>query len=308
MNRDDIILLLDQRFDTISKENTSVQDLMDDFLIELVVKEYGEGILNKPLRLTNEEMDIIVNDPFSTASPVQFNKLTSGEYALCPMFRQTKALLKIIDEAEELKLTAIGNLPPKIVKELYPLGVKNWFIEEAGYKLSKETDSESVQVAHILATISGVAKKRNNKLSLTANGKKLLNDDYALFMKLFSTYCMKFNWAYFDSYEFEGIGKFGFAYSLYLISIYGDKQLPDNFYADKFFDTFSRIRNMYDFGENGPQLSGRLNRCYRTRVFTRSFYMWGLIDKAEMKYLLSDLVWKTEFFDKLIKMELAGFH
>ena len=277
---------------------------MGNYLIELMIKEYGEGILNKPLRFTDAEMSIAINVPFSPDSPVQFNKLTSEEYALCPLFRQTKALLKIIDETGELKLTTIGNLPTKIVKELYPLGVKNWFIEECGYKLNREDDSESVQVAHILSTISGLAKKRNNKLSLTANGKKLLNDDHALFMKLFSTYCLMFNWEYFDSFEFDGIGKFGFVYSLYLISIYGNKKLPDILYASKFFDTFRNIKEMYDFGEDGPQLTDRLYSCYCSRVFTRSFYMWGFVDREKLRYMLPDLVWKTEFFDKLIKVEL----
>lgn len=44
-------------------------------------------------------------------------------------------------------------------------------------KLYKEADSESVHLTRILTELSGLAKKRNNKLSLTKIESKTISDD-----------------------------------------------------------------------------------------------------------------------------------
>lgn len=201
-----------------------------------------------------------------------------------------------------MKLTAVGNIPPRIVKEMYPLGIGDYFIEAGIGKLTKETDSECVHLARILVELSGIVKKRNNKLSLTATGKKIIKDDHSLFWKLFTTHFDKFNWGYFDGYEMENLGKFAYPYSFVLIAKYGSEHRLEEFYGEKFFEAFPSL--VEQLGKNTilRNKSESVICCYCSRVFRRFFNYWGLITRSEELKSSNRWVEKTEFFDKLIKI------
>lgn len=61
--------------------------------------------------------------------------------------------------------------------------------------------SLSIDLTRILCDITGLTKKRYNKISLTKTGEKLLGDNSVLFHKLLMVFGYKFNWAYFDRFS-----------------------------------------------------------------------------------------------------------
>src|SRR5690606_10614748 len=85
----------------------------------------------------------------------------------------------------------------------------------------KEGDVTSITLSRILLTISGLVKKRSNKLSLTKQGLETIQNDGDLVQLIMKTYGLKFNWAYFDGYGENGIGQIRFGFSLILLSRYG---------------------------------------------------------------------------------------
>ena len=114
------------------------------------------------------EMQYILYDTFGKNSPIELLSLTDSEYQKIPILKQIKYLLELVDKQGELKLTTKGFLPTKIVTDIYNQKfIQDEMIESGISKLYKETDSKSINLTRILLELSGLVKKRNNKLSLT---------------------------------------------------------------------------------------------------------------------------------------------
>src|SRR5699024_5379017 len=112
-------------------------------------------------------MEYILHDLFGKNCPVQLADFNDEDCDSVPLFRQVKRLLEMIEKEENLKLTQTGNLPPRIVKEVYSVGASEPHIQSGIVKLRTEKDSFSVQMARIAAELMRVMKKRSNSLSLT---------------------------------------------------------------------------------------------------------------------------------------------
>jgi len=249
------------------------------------------------------EMQYIFYDTFGENSPIQLLELSEPDYNNIPIFKQIKYLLQLIDEMGELKLTAKGFLPTKIVSDIYNQRfIKDEWIESGISKLYKETDSISINLTRILSELSGAVKKRNKKLSLTKNGKAELNDNHKLLKRIFTTFGTKFNWAYCDGYGNNHIGQLGFGFSLILISKYGSKKRPDSFYSGKYFTAFPMLIEKIEptrFHSKEEMAS----KCYSLRTFDRFLDYFGLIKiESENKWDSEKFIEKTELFDKLIKI------
>mgnify|MGYP001136140855 CR=1 FL=1 len=124
------------------------------------------------------EMHHILHFTFEPKSPISLQKITDSDYGKIPMFNQIKYFLDLVKKTGEIKLTAKGFLPTKIVKNIY----NQEFLEESlissgTYHLYKESDSMTVNLTRILSELSGLVKKRSGKLSLTKNGEKLNNKE-----------------------------------------------------------------------------------------------------------------------------------
>lgn len=255
------------------------------------------------------EMQYLLHDPFGPDSPLKLNVLDEADYRLIPMLNMIRYLGKHLKKTGEMKLTAKGFLPVKIVADLYKQGFyKEEMIESGIVKLYKQTDSHSIDLAMKLADMAGLTKKRYNKLSLTKNGEKLLGNNAELLRQLLSTFGFKFNWAYYDRYEWETIGQIGFAFSLVLLKRYGDKKRRDAFYAKKYFGAFPDFYEGEDaqteIEENpwNPALS-----CYFIRTFERFLHLFGLVEiereRVPMKERWSpdkQYITRTALFHRLI--------
>lgn len=246
------------------------------------------------------EMQLIIYNLFEKNCPIQFANFDEEVCESVPLFRQAKFLLNIIDKEENLKLTKTGNLPPRVVKEMYALGTPDINIQEGFIILRTENDSLSVQMARIAVELMGVIKKRRNSLSLTNTGKKLLKDNSTLLCNMITILFTKFNIAYFDFYSSNNIGLVATGYSLVLLDRYGMKELKDTFYSDKYFKTFPQL--IKEVEERYSSQEEMAKDCYSARVFEILFNHLGLVTIKEMnKYTPENtkLIRRTTLFETL---------
>lgn len=249
------------------------------------------------------EMHRILHFTFEANSPIQIQKLSADEYKSIPLFNLVRFLVGLIDAQGEIKLTTRGNLPVKVVADIYSQGfIKEEFIDSGFNKLYKEADSMSVHLTRILLEISGLTKKRNGKLSLTASAKKYLANDSELLILLLRTFMAKFNWAYFDGYGENNIGQLGCGFSLILLSKYGDIKHPDTFYAEKYFNAFPQL--MASVVPSYGTKERYAANCYSLRTFKIFFHYFGLITIENQGKIFDKKIFitRTNLFDKLIRV------
>lgn len=247
------------------------------------------------------EMQSIFYSPFESGSPIRFNVLSETDYQAIPMLNQIKYLARIIEQQGEIKLTAKGFLPTKVVAELYRQGfLKDRAIELGISKLYKETDSSTISLPRILLELSGLVKKRNNKLSLTKKGQQVIQDDTKLLPLIFKIFAKKFNWAYYDGYDDNGVGQIGVGFTLILLSNYGKERKIDRFYADKYFRAFPHLVG-YGAKRSVEDLDRSLCRAYSLRTFDRFLKYFELITIEEEKKGWDEdkFIQVTALFDKL---------
>ncbi|MDD4439978.1 MAG: hypothetical protein PHS04_18390 [Tissierellia bacterium] len=123
---------------------------------------------------------------------IKLNKLDEGDFEQIPILRQVVCLCRFIKEENgKLKLTNTGNLPLKVVREMYLTGVTDWYYKKYPDKRIKETDARFVMIARDLATVSGIIRKRNNALTMTRKGEKLHADRQLLLETLIRDFFRK---------------------------------------------------------------------------------------------------------------------
>jgi hypothetical protein len=155
-------------------------------------------------------MERLVADPLGESCPVYLQQVSDAEYAGILILNQFHYLLNLIHEQGELKLTAKGYLPPKLVAALYGQGyMQDCDIEHGITKLHHEHSCQSVNLTRILLELSGLVKKRNNVLTFTASGKKLSQENHLLLKAIFMIFGAKFRWAYYDGYGDHPVGQLG---------------------------------------------------------------------------------------------------
>jgi hypothetical protein len=241
-----------------------------------------------------DEMQVLLYDFFNVECVVQLKKNENKVYDSIPFLNQIKFLCKIIAENKELTLTKTGRLPVKTVAEIYNQGnLKEDAIEKGFAKLYKEEGVPTIELTRIILELSQVVKKRNNKLSITAKGKKLITNNHLLFLHIFEVFVTKFNWGYFDGYENEDIGQLGFGFSLILLDKYGSDFKSTNFYSNKYFKAFS-------FETENINLLTNNKRAYPLRTFDRFLEYFGLVKMTNKSHGETSMIKTTGLFKQLI--------
>ncbi|MEX0881965.1 MAG: hypothetical protein WDZ72_00695, partial [Cyclobacteriaceae bacterium] len=117
----------------------------------------------------------ILHFTFEESSPISLHKLEAKDYKKIPLLNQVKYLAKLIEDKGELKLTKLGFLPMNVVADIYDLGIiKDKYFERRSPKQLREADVPAITLSRILLIISGLVKKRSNKLSLTKLGQNII--------------------------------------------------------------------------------------------------------------------------------------
>lgn len=252
-----------------------------------------------------DDMHYIMYSTFNPNSPIQIKPLKEEEYLKIPIFNQIRYLAEIINREGGLKFTDTGNLPVKMVKELYEQGyLKEKHIELGWTKLNNENVSNFIKISKHLIQLTGIAKKEKNKLILTRKSKTILNDNNLLFQVIFSTYTEKMNWAFFDYYGDNNIGQLAYGFSLILLSKFGNVKRLDQFYAEKYITAFPAILNSISPKEYRSVKDGAYH-CYSYRTFNQFLNYFGLITIEEEGYMSDRKTYiaKTELFDLLFEIK-----
>jgi hypothetical protein len=250
-----------------------------------------------------EMMTNILHQPLEDKSPITLRELSESDYNRVPILNQIKYFLNLVEESGEIKLTKKGFLPTKIVADIYSQGnLKDPMIESGISKLYKETDSNTINLTRNLCELTGLAKKRNGKLSVTKKSQKYLTDNHELLRLILLTFATKFNWAYYDGYGDNNIGQIGWGFSLILLSKYGEEKRPDTFYAEKYFEAYPNLMAT-DFQSYSTPRDRSFN-CYSIRTFKRFLVYFNLIviDEERKGFDSKTYISKTDLFDKMFKI------
>jgi len=187
------------------------------------------------------------------------------------IFYLFEGIVKAIENANELKLTAKGNLPTKLCKALFAEVTEKGFVDETVWenRVKKEDDWRTLQVAHICLELSKIIKKRNNKYSLTQKGKKIVGNRNSLYKIFNENLFTRYNWAYTDGYAQE-LGNWGAGYLIYLFHKYGKESKTLSFYFEKYLDLNPQVLEYFGDSEfRSPE--ERLKSCLKIRFFKRIF-------------------------------------
>lgn len=305
------------------KMNEDLQKHINEFILKNEGKRFTLDELNKHLSkfidkqnnhsnplfegYSPREMSYLMYEQLgSDNSPVKFLPLNETDYDSIPLFRLIKYITDFLSNNGQIKLTATGRFPLKMVNELYPIGISDSLIEEGFFKLRKEGDSVLIRLAHIMLLLMKMVKERKNVMTLTKIGEQMIKNNETLLRELLYAFRFKLNLGYFDAYSHQKINGLGISFSLVLLSKYGDKKRPYQFYANKYFaaypDLLKEISPRYTSAEE------EAGSCYFIRLFKRCLLFLGLIEIEEKrKNWDNDIIYKTPLFDKLIKIEPHKF-
>jgi hypothetical protein len=278
---------------------------MDENEIQQLLNQITEKKNSTPLTnfegYSPTEMQLILYSTNSQNSPFRLMDMPEEAYQNIPIFNQIKFLGDYLIKNGEIKLTKTGALPTKLVSNLYLQGyLQDRMLEKGIPKQMKETDSLVTHLPKVILELSGLVKKRFGKLSLTKAAPKIMANPKELLKTIWETYTIKFNWSYNDGYGNNNIGQLGCAYTLILLSKYGDEEKTDSFYAKKYFEAFPMLRNIPDPGYS--TIEKYTNNCFSYRTIDVFMRFFGLAKINGTHRFLSDTytISKSEVFDKLI--------
>ncbi|MCO6461658.1 MAG: hypothetical protein J5I59_09655 [Saprospiraceae bacterium] len=259
--------------------------------------------------LTHNEMDALLYQPFDEKSPVRLKEQIADDVLdKIPIFRITEALFEIIRQEGPIKLTKTGALPRKIVTELYDLGYVKDFLIENGYRsLLKQDDWNILSSIKVTIEISFMVRKAKGVLNLTKKTQAIMaqNDRSGLFHLFFKAYTSEFNWGYNDSYTPFPFSQIGWAYSIYLLSMFGEKKEITDFYAEKYLTAFPFMLECFSENLYVPREIQAFG-CYNTRLVDRFLDWFGLISITEKPEIFSNeetKIMKSLIFDRVFDVD-----
>ncbi len=243
--------------------------------------------------------------PFAQTSPLKIRKHISVEVLdKLPIFRLCEDVLAIVAREKSLKLTPKGNLPLKVVRELYENGaIPDEAIELGISKSFRENVIISIYAARQVCTLAGLIKKRNNALSLTIKGQKLRTDRSALFAKILYAHVWDFDTWQFDGYPDRATGM-GNHIIWYMLLKYGQEERSTMFYADSYLSFFPEL--IEAFGNDYTTPIVQFLRCFEVRVFYRFNDWWGFTETTNNRHSEANTTKTTSLLPAVLEFARRG--
>lgn len=272
--------------------------------IDKKIYEYNNKPDEKFSGLSPFELHELIHHPFGKNCPIQFQKNISIDILnSIPFFRICEEFLNIIKRDNYIKLTPLGALPKKTMVELYDHKfITEEFIESGINKLTKEQDSIAIQNARYVCEIAKLIKKRDNKLSLTKNGEKHLEDREFLFKLILTTFSFDFNWSINDGYPDEPIAQYGNLYSIYCLMKFGNTVQKNKFYFEKYKMVFHKFNELFKTEFNTSKET-QFFSCYEVRTFYRFTDWFGFTQTTQANYGVENSTKSTEILHAIYKFE-----
>lgn len=274
--------------------------------IESIISDYNNTPDDRLSGLTPVETNELIYNAFGEYSPIQIKeKIDNVVLDKIPFLRIAEEFLKIINREEFIKLTPLGALPKKVVVELYnQKHIPEFIIESGMYKLSKEADVISIQTCRYVCEHSGIIKKKLGKLTLTKKGENYLKKEnrLELFKSIFKSFVSKFNWGYHDGFPQEPIAQYGALFSIYLLLEFGKKELPSDFYSERYLRVFSKFISLFD--DSYQSAFDQFNHCYQVRTFERFTDWFGFtVSKEKIKMVEEKKVQSTNYLNQIFEVK-----
>jgi hypothetical protein len=253
------------------------------------------------------QMHVLLNFALDGNCVMQYREAIDSYLDRIPLFKLSELLLNTIRDAGTLKLTIKGNLPVKVCELLFNQQLINWPYMKYITRIREEEVPFLWPLKQYLLD-QGIIKKRNNALSLTQKGEKLMGEAaFCRFENLFHFFTDRFHWAnFYDTDDGGKCGQLGWAYSLLMLSRYGDQPRESSFYSLKAMLAFEpelhKKRNNKEYVE-----STRLyHRTFDTRFFECFANWFGLVNierKKNPQISLFDqlIVTKSELFNLIFQ-------
>jgi len=267
---------------------------------------------NKPLDdfcgMTSNEIRNLLYSPFDDTSHLKINATIDDDTLnTIPFFRLTEELMKIVQREDSIKLTSRGELPKKVLIELYEYKfLPDDFIEDGLSILRREIDVPSIMAAHHAARVSGILKKTKGNLLLTEQGRMFLKIENRtdFFLTVLKSYTTEFNWAWNDGFTDFPVGQFGWGFTMFLLYKFGDRRRPKRYYAEKFLKAFPNFIQMISL-HDGITPEKEFVYCYILRSFVRFAEWFGFaedcnkvyIDKTNSHVIRKDVLTKVFSFE-----------
>ncbi len=252
-------------------------------LLNREVKAYNNQPVVQFVGLSPNQMMFLNQNPFAPGSPFQFKDCSESDLDQVPFFRICEEiLLRTVLVKSPFKMTASTcSLPVKVVKEVYACGhLKEDLFESGFYKVYKEVDALSIHTAKLVLEMAGVVRKAKGNWHLTKKGEKMVLPDQRqqLFRGIFEAFTTQFNWAYHDAYYHlpNYFARYSFAFSLSVLSNFGDQERKSSFYARKYAEALPMLLENPQTSE--PVTAGNSFSCYYLRFFDRFVYWFGFAE------------------------------
>lgn len=206
---------------------------------------YQQQMNERPLAdfdgLNPAQMEVLLHEPLGASSLLQLRKDMELHVDQIPIYKLSELLIAEIKQAGTLKLTVSGNLPVRVCTLLYKQHLIGSDFQLNSDRIREDEVNYLWPLKQYLVD-TGIAKKRNNAMSLTRQGEIFVKaakaDRFTALLKYFTT---RFHWGNFYPLEDMGnTGYIGWAYSLVLLSRYGSKARPSAFYSTKLIQAFEQ--------------------------------------------------------------------
>jgi len=257
--------------------------------------------------LSSEQVALLFSRPFGSPDIVEFrhpyNRHPTGP--LIELFIMLATTLA----SNRVKATRTGNLPRQLCRD-----IAETFMGPAGYReytryggINSETDFRELNRTRLIAEMAGLIERDRGHFVLTDEARALLVDDNsALYFKLFQTCAQEFNWAWGDRHAELAVIQHSFAFTLRLLARHGDSWRDAEFYADAFLGAFPAAL------DEPPDLEiysaeSAVRNAYRHRALSKFAVFTGLAetDAAKNELPLRDpRIRKTPLLDEVVRFKV----
>ncbi|WP_273444458.1 hypothetical protein [Neolewinella agarilytica] len=256
--------------------------------------------------LSSEQVFWLNHHPLEEGCVVRWREDISDEVlAQVPLLTFAVDLLSRLRE-KEVKLTAKGNLPARMVKEWYATGlIAQYDLDKGITKLSSEDDCYFATTLKYALGGLRWTKKRHGKLSLTARGKKVLaGPRQAMLEQLFLQHFTNFNLGYFDGYDDDGGLQHLFGFFLVLLLKKGKDWQKNTAYVEAMLEAFPMLVDSFPSDRYVTQGKAARN-AIEVRFLDRSLSFYGLLRfRGEHRILENNReVMATDLFRSLFRFE-----
>lgn len=265
--------LTEQMVETIKASNVStIQEA--NIIAQQISARHNARPTQEFLGLSPEQMAAVLYNPFKSPELVIFNENWLPKHAIA-----LQIFNKLIDGISEegAKVTSKGNLPLQLCRDILADLPEDLFLRPS--RIRTETEFGELHALRLIGEMAGLIKQKKTKLILSSLGQELTQakNQSGLFNCLLKVYATQFNWGYLDCYPEIEIIQTGWLFSLYCLSIFGNKWRPSSFYADKFLTAFPMALD--DIDERPyASVKDQFHHCYNVRTLKRFANFWGLIE------------------------------